>query len=270
MQALMNSIRDIYSDLNPEAWHYRLLAVVSKLIPSDVIVYNKINMLTQKVVYYQLPAGYVSPEDTALFAEFMHEHPCIRLLYPQSLNVRGFINSNAVVRPDFIIQPEKSVLKISDFLNDAQFRRLGLYNEFFKKADVEYQISVALSSHQETIEGIALNRSGEDFSERDRTILCLFRPHIIQAFINAEAVSCMPNRVKTSADQLGWKVGDLSLRESEVLHWVSKGKNNTDIAVIMGISLSTVKKHLEHIYNKLGVENRTSAVLVASQTPWTI
>ena len=80
----------------------------------------------------------------------------------------------------------------------------------------------------------------------------------------------MPNRVKTSADQLGWKVGDLSLRESEVLHWVSKGKNNTDIAVIMGISLSTVKKHLEHIYNKLGVENRTSAVLVASQTPWTI
>lgn len=53
--------------------------------------------------------------------------------------------------------------------------------------------------------------------------------------------------------------GPLTLREAEVHHWIAAGKSNQQIAQILGISLSTVGKHLSHLYTKLGVENRTAA-----------
>jgi DNA-binding NarL/FixJ family response regulator len=55
----------------------------------------------------------------------------------------------------------------------------------------------------------------------------------------------------------------LTLREAEVLYWVVKGKTNRDIGDILGSSPATVKKHLEHIYEKLGVETRTAAASLA-------
>lgn len=56
----------------------------------------------------------------------------------------------------------------------------------------------------------------------------------------------------------------LTTREGEVLAWLSKGKTNRDIAQILGLSPRTVDKHLEQIYSKLGVENRTAAAAVAT------
>ena len=56
----------------------------------------------------------------------------------------------------------------------------------------------------------------------------------------------------------------LTPRETEVLSWLAKGKTNRDIADILGMSPRTVNKHLEHIFEKLGVETRTAAAAIAS------
>ena len=55
----------------------------------------------------------------------------------------------------------------------------------------------------------------------------------------------------------------LTAREAEVLYWVVKGKINRDIGDILGASPATVKKHLERVYAKLGVETRTAAAGMA-------
>ncbi|MFI5446995.1 response regulator [Polaromonas sp. UC242_47] len=55
----------------------------------------------------------------------------------------------------------------------------------------------------------------------------------------------------------------LTAREAEVLYWVVKGKINRDIGDILGTSPMTVKKHLEHVFAKLGVETRTAAAGMA-------
>jgi len=55
----------------------------------------------------------------------------------------------------------------------------------------------------------------------------------------------------------------LTSREAEVLYWVVKGKTNRDIGDILGSSPATVKKHLEHVFAKLGVETRTAAAALA-------
>ena len=58
----------------------------------------------------------------------------------------------------------------------------------------------------------------------------------------------------------------LTPREAEVLFWISQGKSNHDIGIILGAKTGTICKHVGHILNKLNVENRTSAAVVAFET----
>jgi len=58
----------------------------------------------------------------------------------------------------------------------------------------------------------------------------------------------------------------LTPREAEVLFWISQGKSNHDIGVILGAKTGTICKHVEHILGKLNVENRTAAAVVALET----
>jgi len=58
----------------------------------------------------------------------------------------------------------------------------------------------------------------------------------------------------------------LTPRVAEVLLWVAQGKTNADIATILGISESTVKKHLLEVFQVLGVETRSAATLRALET----
>ncbi|HTN14670.1 MAG TPA: response regulator [Sphingomonadaceae bacterium] len=55
----------------------------------------------------------------------------------------------------------------------------------------------------------------------------------------------------------------LTQREAEVLLWVSYGKSSTDISEVLEISPRTVQKHLEHVFEKLGVETRAAAAAMA-------
>jgi DNA-binding response OmpR family regulator/DNA-binding CsgD family transcriptional regulator len=57
----------------------------------------------------------------------------------------------------------------------------------------------------------------------------------------------------------------LTPRETEVLSWLAKGKTNRDIGDILGMSHRTVNKHLEHIFEKLGVETRAAAAALATR-----
>jgi len=71
-------------------------------------------------------------------------------------------------------------------------------------------------------------------------------------------------------DQRGVKAApgspDLTPREAEVLFWISQGKSNHAIGIILGAKTGTICKHVGHILSKLNVENRTSAAVVALET----
>jgi DNA-binding CsgD family transcriptional regulator len=53
---------------------------------------------------------------------------------------------------------------------------------------------------------------------------------------------------------------DLTPRESQILAWVARGKTNREVAELLWIAPTTVRKHLENVYAKLGVTTRTAAV----------
>ncbi len=86
----------------------------------------------------------------------------------------------------------------------------------------------------------------------------------VQARLRRAELSAGPKRAPAGAAEPGQleRLG-LTPREAEVLFWVAQGKTNPEIATILGIGLTTVKKHLEATFAKLGVENRTSAAALA-------
>jgi DNA-binding NarL/FixJ family response regulator len=87
---------------------------------------------------------------------------------------------------------------------------------------------------------------GPDFSERDRAVLTLLRPHLHQAYLDAE--------------RRRHPVPRLTPRQNDLLRLVAAGHTNTQIARRLGISEGTVRTHLENIYERLGVSSRTAAV----------
>jgi len=105
--------------------------------------------------------------------------------------------------------------------------------------------------------------SAKVFSQRDRFILKQLRPHLAQAWRNAKMLSARNHATPRPLSQYG-----LHPRETEIAGWVARGKTNPEIAVILQISPRTVEKHMEHILEKLKVENRAAAAVVISRSSY--
>jgi DNA-binding CsgD family transcriptional regulator len=94
---------------------------------------------------------------------------------------------------------------------------------------------------------------------------------LLVSFLRDELTDCsmllMREELAISANVM--ETLGLTKREAEILWWAAQGKTNPEIAILCGISNRTVHKHLEHIYQKLGVETRTAAarkILVLNQS----
>ena len=103
----------------------------------------------------------------------------------------------------------------------------------------------------------------------DRYLLDFIYPHLFQAYQNSVLFTQNQQLIDRSrfngrsfSVELAQSLG-LTKREAEVLWSIAKDKSNSDIALSLECSLSTVKKHLEHIYEKLDVQTRTAAVMTA-------
>jgi DNA-binding CsgD family transcriptional regulator len=106
--------------------------------------------------------------------------------------------------------------------------------------------------------------------EGDRYLLNFIYPHLFQAYQNSllftndrqQLIENDRSHRRSFSVELVQSLG-LTRREAEVLWSIAKDKSNSDIALSLECSLSTVKKHLEHIYEKLEVKTRTAAVMTA-------
>lgn len=102
----------------------------------------------------------------------------------------------------------------------------------------------------------------------------LFENHPVGAGFSAKITACQNSGEyllflekrsgEWNLDSLRNSLG-LTFREAEILMWISRGKTNKEVGIILGSSSRTVNKHLEHIFEKLGVVTRAAAVATALQ-----
>jgi DNA-binding CsgD family transcriptional regulator len=148
----------------------------------------------------------------------------------------------------------RSVTKTSDFYSARQWRSTSMYSEALR--GIEHMLMLCLPAGPAPAAAkpgpgpdlrLVLYRGpGPDFSERDRALLELLRPHLYQAWTDAQR-----QRHSTPA---------LTPRQQELLSLVATGYTNGQIARRLGISAGTVRIHLQNIYGLLQVSNRTAAV----------
>jgi len=138
---------------------------------------------------------------------------------------------------------------------DRRAPRRDVLPELLQRWIEEQQMQLTDSSDvPPSLEPLALQHNGSCLSVR------LFRDSN-QILLLLEESSPTPERI----DGFG-----LTRREGEVLAWVSRGKTNRDISAILGMSPRTVQKHVEHIFQKLGVETRTAAAAKALEQRGTV
>lgn len=247
LEASLSYLRGLYAQGDPASFRRHVLETISSLVPSELTTYNELDLRTSKNVWEWEP----SPPDPAglawAFARYMDENPCIAY-YRRTLDGRA--------------------TKISDFLTRRELRHLGYYSEYLRRVGLENRMSIVIPKAPGSVIALALGRSGKDFSERDRLVLDLLRPHLAQAHENAAAMARLRREDRTEPGPA--KNGPLSkeslaslrltAREAEVLMGVARGKTNSEIAASFYVSPLTVKTHLQRIYAKLGVANRAGAL----------
>jgi DNA-binding CsgD family transcriptional regulator len=147
----------------------------------------------------------------------------------------------------------RSVTKASDYYSARQWHSTGMYTDYLRPHGTEHELLMLLPAGPSPAAGpgrtvrLLFSRGpGPDFSERDRALLALLRPHLHQAYLDAER-----RRRGTPP---------LTPRHWELLYLVAAGHTNAQIARRLDVSEGTVRIHLQNIYTRLQVSSRTAAV----------
>jgi DNA-binding CsgD family transcriptional regulator len=355
IQSLHQGIQPLYTLSNLETFGVDALTILNQLVPSDIPTFHATKVRTHQISHTFLPdfPGF-TPEIEQVIDRHFGEHPIIHHM-PQTLN---------------------GAYQTSDFVNQKELHCFeGLYHQFLRPLDLKEQMTFFLpnaisgswskiTQTDATLVGFSLNRAQRSFTERDRLILNLLRPHLFQAYCNVQHYqqlqtdldqlqqslnhlgvvildalgrvqsiapqaikwleiyfskptctahlpdhlwswvkhqiteltktpdlpkSCLPLHIQQAGKELVIRLvieqpGErylllleeqtpspmnslallgLSQRETEVLACVMQGKENKAIATHLSINVSTVRKHLESIYYKMGVKSRTEAIAQA-------
>jgi DNA-binding CsgD family transcriptional regulator len=219
---------------------------VNGFVASEIGTLSMCNLATGHREVAGVPGVRLGAQDIACFDRHFFAHPLVRH--------HGFDGG-------------RSTHRISDSLSRRDFQRTAIYADYYRRVGLEYVVGVPLFTDSRTLVSLVLNRRGLDFSERDCARLEVLRPHL--AFLYRRAVAECPSTAgafpaaRLAPPRPEPMPASLTPRECDVMQWLSGGKTDMEIAALLSISPRTVHKHLEHIYEKLGVETRTAAVMRA-------
>lgn len=155
---------------------------VESLVKGDIVAYSEFDLTS-------LSPDQTGEQDLDELARLLDVSPLVTTddarVEKEINNVVPWMVRFAEEHPLFriaLMEPDPPVAMISDFLSLPSFRDLGLYRQFFDALEVTRQIAVCPTRCQGLVTGLTVNRSGRDFSERDRSCLTLLTPHLRNAY----------------------------------------------------------------------------------------
>ena len=197
------------------------------LIPCKAIAFTGMN-LEQHRHYLEQPVGEPGPPgDGASFWAHYRESVCS---YPERTG------------------DLRSVLMTTDFFTLHENRKTPIYIDYFGPLDHDHAMDATLPDGPGRLLRLILfrGRADPEFTERDRALIILLRPHLHAA------------HQQTLRRRFG--IPELTNRQWELLRLVEAGLSNTQIARRLHVAENTVRKHLENIFERLQVVSRTAAV----------
>ena len=206
---------------SPGAVPWSVLHGLKALIPCDAIAFFQLDSDRRTMPWGQdLPRDGESDE-AAFWRHYADCQPCS---YPD--------DSGDLSR----------VTTFSDFYTLRELKKTGMYADYLRPNGVQREIMLCLPSPaRRTVRLVLFRGRGSDFGERDRALLTLLRPHL--------------HRLRDTPSAT-----NLTDRQRQLLGLVAAGYTNGQIARRLGLADSTVRKHLENVFDRLQVHSRAAAV----------
>ena len=159
----------------------------------------------------------------------------------------------------WLTTPDRSARRMSDLPSDVFLRYMDENREAYAPVGREH-LSLPVVVNRQRLTALSYRRQRKAaFTDADLLAVTLLKPHLLQALANARAFEHFAGL--TAHLSSGGPMEALTQRELEVGFWLSQGKTNREVALIIAATPRTVEKHVENILRKLCVENRTAAAI---------
>jgi DNA-binding CsgD family transcriptional regulator len=236
LHAVLEFVELAWARAGEQAFPLETLEALARVIPCDSVGYSDLDRLNRRTIEY---VGTDDAGDDALFWDIVGEHPLCR---------------HQQAYADF------SATRLSDVISRRQLVGTRVYADWFRPDGVVAEMEVGILRSRARTRNFVLSRTQGDFSARDVAVLALIAPHLARIHETTQ-LRHVANLVEPG------NIGRLTTREAEVIELVAAGLTNAAIAERLWISPGTVKKHLDNVYAKLGVANRTAAVAQLNAQP---
>jgi len=212
-----------------------VLTGLSRLIRADVCSVHILNRKCGQLIEKMVPANPFTAEEVSRYLSHPDDNPLVAY---------------------FQRTGDTRARRVSDVVDRETWLQNDHYRHCLSRLGLIHFIALPITVDADTVAGLSFNRRRPDFTLRDCALLDAFAPHFRLAWSRHPA--------PWAADSQGILSGPpLTRRETEVLHWITQGKQNREIAIILGISLFTVQKHVANILAKVNVESRHALTVVA-------
>ena len=223
MRALAGMVNHYRADLPAQGLPMSLLSDLASQIRCNAVLFEGFDSERQQTWFAEaLPADDDTADEALARAHWQHYWDCQPCSYPdRSGDLR-------------------SVIKIADFYSARQWHSTGMYSDLYQPQGIEHELMLTLPAGLGKTPGpgrtlrLFLSRGpGTDFSEADRALLTLLRPHLHHAH----------------AERRRHPLPELTARHWQLLALLAAGHTYAQIARRLGVSEGTVRVHLENIYS---------------------
>jgi len=234
LRTLLAVVEEGRRDALTDGLPWATLDELTRMVPCDCVSFPEVDLAAGRCMFEQ----WLEPGDRGIaFGNSTGPDPdglweCVRTFQPciYAEHTRDFA----------------TVVQWSDFYSATALRNQPLYAEFYAQEGDVHGMHASLPALPGHFRKVTFWRwDGPEFSERERLLVQLLRPHLWELFLDSQR-------------RLG-RVPKLTAREWEVLRLASQGYGNGDIARELFISVGTVRKHLEHVFDRTGTRTRTAA-----------
>lgn len=239
--AFLGDAGDIEFD---EAFPPGMVARLGALVPCDDLSYQDIDLDAKAFLAFVGPDASDPADDADDERRYWENEPCPISSYRSETGDIGTV-------------------RMSDLVRGRRFHDLPIYRDYFGPEGIRHVIDLGLPAAPHRHRSFILFRGGRtDFSERDRLVLETLRPHLAHLEAQAALRGRLRDALRTQGEKKSVSAAmdpRLTPREGEIVELVAQGKTNAEIGESLWIAPSTVKKHLENVYVKLGVGRRSAA-----------
>lgn len=254
LRDVLELVRDLHGDDAGGELPTPALTRLAALVGCDSASYCRVDHAGRRLLATVVEPACTDLSESAAFAAVLGQHPAFVAHRERRL-------------------PTGTSVALTDLMDLRTLLNLPIYADFYRPRQTQDQLLHVLSVGRRQGTLLAFNRSRRGFSERARELLDLASPLVCQAIASRERITRLTLALRDAqrhqhvSDQAADQLTALTPREREVVARLADGTGDREIARALGVSPRTVHKHLQQIYQKLGLHSRASVAAMMHHTP---